>query len=94
MNLNLTTAHQDRVLNILRSDGNLIFDYEAQDGYMLTDEQGNTETVRSDTVRKLIKLHFLVERIDFPTIGIWSYHLTKLGKEWLEANKIEHYNPF
>lgn len=91
--MTLTTNYQDRVLNILRWGGSLLRTFEEKT-FDLTDEQGNTETCRNDTIKKLHKLKFIQMKMDHPAIGIISYVITHLGEQWLIENKIEPYNPF
>jgi hypothetical protein len=89
--MNLTTPYQDMVLNILRSDGKIVFynDNGVERCAGLCCGNGDTISIRQDTIRRLVELKFIKFHCDRPALGIDTYLITKLGIEWLEANKIE-----
>lgn len=89
MTVNLTTAHQDKVLNILREGGKITSWFNENVGIWensLSDQDLNDFPIRNDTIKKLERLGFIKEMLDFPSMGINTWHINKEGKRWLEDN--------
>lgn len=91
--MKLISNYQYNILSTLKSGGKLLSWYEKTGNgdtegwvYRLDDKQGNTLSVRRDSVKKLHNLNFLLTQHNCPAMGITRYFITVLGKEWVNTN--------
>lgn len=88
--MQLTTEHQDKVLNIMRSGGIIVEWWENNVSKAhLSTNKGDTLSIRKDTIARLTELEFIKCAYDHPAIDLNTYTITKLGIHWLTANHIE-----
>lgn len=92
--MELTTCYQDFILSTISKGGKLTCWWVESNNirtcgyhYSFQDKNGNDMLIRSDSVKRLSRLRFIVRKSDHPAIGVNTYFLTTAGRDWVKVNK-------